>query len=110
MQGAPVTAAPSTSAHHSCTPAADLPPNHHIIQQQRIEKLQSQLSQQRLRTAEAQTESERLAGEIQQLKDKEKCTMHRSFQVNHVPCQAYTLQPDCLAHCAAVCVCPCECA
>lgn len=60
-----------------------LPPNHHIIQQKRIERLQEQLKAQLQCTKEAQGQSDALAEQVQLLKGQQKAATHRQFQARY---------------------------
>lgn len=62
-------------------PEPSLPPNHHIIQQKRIERLQEQLKAQLQCTKEAQMQSDGLAAQVELLKQEQKGATHRQFQV-----------------------------
>ena len=63
-------------------PGPNLPPNHHVIQQKRIERLQDQLKAQRQQTEEVRGQSHALAEEVQILKERQKGATHRQFQVD----------------------------
>ena len=70
----------------------NLPPNHHAIQQKRIERLQDQLKAQRLQTEEVQGQSSALAEEVLMLKERQKGATHRQFQVE-LQCIKVTVLP-----------------
>lgn len=86
----------STIPAPSCSPVQEpsLPPNHHLIQQKRIDRLQEQLKDQRQQTEEIHSHKNALIEEVQMLKEGQKGATHRQFQAGMIdasrkPCDTH---------------------